>query len=63
VVLAVFETSGSDDSVQEEMVKTVVCRTWIFASCISEEARPELVGVAVRFRAPMRMRNKEGSTG
>jgi hypothetical protein len=37
VVLAVSETSGRDDSVQKEMVKTMVCRTWILASCISEE--------------------------
>jgi hypothetical protein len=45
VVLAVFKTSGHDDGVQEEMVKTMVCRTWIFASYISEEVWPESVGV------------------
>jgi hypothetical protein len=37
VVLAVSETSGRDDGVQKEMMKTMVCRTWILASCISEE--------------------------
>jgi hypothetical protein len=47
VVLAVSETSGHDDGVQEEMVKMMVCRTWIFASCISEEVWPESVGAEV----------------
>jgi hypothetical protein len=47
VVLEVSETSGRDDGVQEEMVKTMVCRTWIFASCISEEVWPESVGAEV----------------
>jgi hypothetical protein len=37
VVLAVLETSGRDNGVQKEIVKTMVCRTWILASCISDE--------------------------
>jgi hypothetical protein len=37
VVLAVSETNRRDDGVQKEMVKTMVCRTWILASCISDE--------------------------
>jgi hypothetical protein len=37
VVLAVSETSGHDDGVQKGMVMTMVCKTWILASCISEE--------------------------
>jgi hypothetical protein len=41
VVLAVSETSGRDDGVQEEMAKTMVCRTWIFASCYRGERQLE----------------------
>jgi hypothetical protein len=38
----VFETSGCDDGVQEEMAKAMVCRTQTFASWNSGERRMEV---------------------
>jgi hypothetical protein len=42
VVPAVSETNGRDDGIQEEMAKTIVCRTWTFASCYTGERQLEL---------------------
>jgi hypothetical protein len=47
VVPVVFETSGSDDGIQEETAKMMVCSTRYCASCNSEEMRLELVDAAV----------------
>jgi hypothetical protein len=39
VVPMVFESSGSDDGVQDEMAKMMVCSTRCCASCNSEETQ------------------------